>query len=195
MGCSSSRKRWACRARDPAGTFPSTRPIATLPTACVGGADPSLIISPCTGQRFRNYRNWRVECYAQVADYARERYGARVVLTGGSTAIEKAYGRDIERLSKSPPTNLIGQTSLKQLLAVLARASVVLCPDSGPAHMATAVQDAGGRAIRDVESVSHGPVCEPTPRRRQIPRSGREESSAAQSRSCAGASACGTLTR
>ena len=106
----------------------------------LGGAQPSLIISPCTGQRFRNYRNWRVECYAQVADYARERYGARVVLTGGSTAIEQAYGRDIERLSKSPPTNLIGQTSLKQLLAVLARGSVVLCPDSGPAHMATAVK-------------------------------------------------------
>jgi heptosyltransferase I len=104
------------------------------------GADPSLIISPCTGQRFRNYRNWRVECYAQVADYARQRYGARVVLTGGSTAIENAYGHDIERLSKSSLTNLIGQTSLKQLLAVLARASVVLCPDSGPAHMATAVQ-------------------------------------------------------
>ena len=106
----------------------------------LGDAQPSLIISPCTGQRFRNFRNWRVECYAQVADYARERYGARVVLTGGSTAIEKAYGRDIERLSKSPPTNLIGQTSLKQLLALLARATVVLCPDSGPAHMATAVQ-------------------------------------------------------
>lgn len=106
----------------------------------LGDAQPSLIISPCTGQRFRNFRNWRVECYAQVVDHAREHYGARVVLTGGSTAIEKAYGRDIERLSKSPPTNLIGQTSLKQLLAVLARATVVLCPDSGPAHMATAVQ-------------------------------------------------------
>ena len=28
---------------------------------------------------------------------------------------------------------------MKQLLAILARATVVLCPDSGPAHMATAV--------------------------------------------------------
>jgi heptosyltransferase I len=35
---------------------------------------------------------------------------------------------------------LIGQTSLKQLLAILQRATVVLCPDSGPAHMATAVR-------------------------------------------------------
>lgn len=101
---------------------------------------PSLIISPCTGQRFRNYRNWRVECYAQVADYAHSRYGARILLTGGSTAIEQSYGRGIMDLCKSQPTNLIGRTSLKQLLALLQRASVVLCPDSGPAHMATAVR-------------------------------------------------------
>jgi len=101
---------------------------------------PTLVISPCTGQRFRNYRNWRVDWYAEIADYAVERFGAQVLLTGGTTAIEQSYGRDITRLSKSAPQNLIGQTNLKQLLAILQRSSVVLCPDSGPAHMATAVR-------------------------------------------------------
>ncbi len=100
---------------------------------------PTLVISPCTGQRFRNYRNWRVESYAEVADYAATRFGARVLLTGGNTAIEASYGRDIAQLAKCQPTNLIGKTTLKQLVAILQRASVVLCPDSGPAHMATAV--------------------------------------------------------
>ncbi len=100
---------------------------------------PTLVISPCTGQRFRNYRNWRVESYAEVADYAAQRYGAQVLVTGGSTAVEHRYGRDIAAFAKSQPTNLIGKTTLKQLVALLARASVVLCPDSGPAHMATAV--------------------------------------------------------
>jgi heptosyltransferase I len=100
---------------------------------------PTLVISPCTGQRFRNYRNWRVESYAEVADYAAERYGAQVLVTGGSTAIEQSYGRDIAAMAKSCPTNLIGKTTLKQLVALLQRASVVLCPDSGPAHLATAV--------------------------------------------------------
>jgi len=100
---------------------------------------PTLVISPCTGQRFRNYRNWRVDWYAEIADYAAKRYGARVLLTGGNTAIEQTYGREITALAKSQPHNLIGKTSLKQLLAILERASVVLCPDSGPAHMATAV--------------------------------------------------------
>ena len=100
---------------------------------------PTLVISPCTGQKFRNYRNWRVDWYAEIADYAAERYGAQVLLTGGTTAIEQSYGQDIVRICKSTPRNLIGQTTLKQLLAILQRASVVLCPDSGPAHMATAV--------------------------------------------------------
>lgn len=106
----------------------------------IDGSRPTLVISPCTGQRFRNYRNWRVECYAEIADYAAEKYGANVVLTGGSTAIEQTYGRAIASLAKAAPKNLIGQTTLKQLLAILERASVVLCPDSGPAHMATAVR-------------------------------------------------------
>ena len=100
---------------------------------------PTLVISPCTGQRFRNYRNWRVESYAEITDHAARRYGAQVLLTGGSTAIEQTYGREITAMAKVPPQNLIGKTSLKQLLAILGRASVVLCPDSGPAHMATAV--------------------------------------------------------
>jgi heptosyltransferase I len=100
---------------------------------------PTLVISPCTGQRFRNYRNWRVDWYAKIADHAAERYGAEVLLTGGTTAIEQSYGRDITAACQSKPKNLIGQTNLKQLLAILKRSSVVLCPDSGPAHMATAV--------------------------------------------------------
>jgi heptosyltransferase I len=99
----------------------------------------TLVISPCTGQRFRNYRNWRADWYAEVADYAATRYGAHVLVTGGSTPIEQTYGREIAAAARFQTQNLIGKTTLKQLLAILARASVVLCPDSGPAHMATAV--------------------------------------------------------
>jgi heptosyltransferase I len=97
------------------------------------------VISPVTGQRFRNYRNWQAERYARVADYAHRRYGASVLLTGGATEAERRYGREIAAQSVSRPNDLIGRTSLKQLLAILKRATVLLCPDSGPAHMATAV--------------------------------------------------------
>jgi heptosyltransferase I len=100
---------------------------------------PTLVISPCTGQRFRNYRNWRADWYAEVADYTATRYGAHVLVTGGNTPIEQTYGQQITSAARFQTRNMIGKTTLKQLLAILARASVVLCPDSGPAHMATAV--------------------------------------------------------
>jgi heptosyltransferase I len=97
----------------------------------------TLVISPCTGQRFRNYRNWRADWYAEIADYAATRYGAHVLVTGGNTPIEQSYAREIAAAARFQTQNLIGKTTLKQLLAILKRASVVLCPDSGPAHMAT----------------------------------------------------------
>jgi heptosyltransferase I len=36
--------------------------------------------------------------------------------------------------------NLIGRTRLKELFAIIEAADLVICPDSGPAHMATAAR-------------------------------------------------------
>ncbi|NOR52234.1 MAG: glycosyl transferase [Gammaproteobacteria bacterium] len=95
-----------------------------------------LIISPCSSM---DYRNWLPERYAAVANYASEQLGYRVVLTGGNSPIEHQYASEITEAMQSTPINLIGKSSLKELLAVLKRADVLLAPDSGPAHLATAV--------------------------------------------------------
>lgn len=100
---------------------------------------PSLVISPCSSQRFRNFRNWSAERYAAVADYAAEHHGARVILTGGPTDLEHEYGRAIRGHMRSDAVDLVGRTTLKQLAAVLERASVLVGPDSGPVHIANAV--------------------------------------------------------
>lgn len=98
-----------------------------------------LLISPCSSDRRNNFRNWSAENYATVADEAVRR-GMRVILTGGGTERERQYGDDIARLMRAGrPLDLIGKTSLKQLLALLKRADVLISPDSGPAHMATTV--------------------------------------------------------
>ena len=65
------------------------------------------------------------------------RHDARVVLTGGPSAKEKTYGAALSDGSRAD--NLVGQSSLKQLAALIAAADLVICPDSGPAHMATAL--------------------------------------------------------
>jgi len=97
---------------------------------------PYIIISPCSSMP---YRNWSVTGYAAAADYIAKHYALPVVLTGGTTEIEKQYGKNITALCKHKPVNLIGQTNLKQLLAIIKNARGVIAPDSGPAHMATAV--------------------------------------------------------
>jgi heptosyltransferase I len=104
----------------------------------LAGGGPLCVISPCSSQRFRNYRNWSVANYVAVARYLLENHGARIVLTGGPTALETGYAAAINAGLGGIATNLVGQTNLKQLFAVLQAADLLICPDSGPAHMATA---------------------------------------------------------
>ena len=99
----------------------------------------TLIISPCSTSRLRNWRNWSAERYAAVADHAVETHDMRVILTGGSTRLEERYGEEISRIANHRPTNLIGKTGLKELLALLDAAHVLIAPDSGPVHMAATV--------------------------------------------------------
>lgn len=100
------------------------------------GAQPTMIISPAST---RPARAWRAEHYAAVADYAIERLGLRVALCGGRAPEEQAFGATIPRYMRNAPINLIGKDTLKQLLALLERADVLLSPDSGPVHLATSV--------------------------------------------------------
>jgi heptosyltransferase I len=101
------------------------------------GDGPLVVISPCSSQRARNFRNWRVANYAAVIEHLETRHGARVVLTGGPSDLERRYGRRLAE--NSGAIDLAGQTTLKQLAALIAAADLVVCPDSGPAHMATAL--------------------------------------------------------
>lgn len=100
---------------------------------------PALLISPCSSQRLRNFRNWPVENYVAVARHAQQHHAARIVVTGGPSELEKHYGEAICEQLGEDAINLVGGTTLKELLALIERADLVLCPDSGPAHMATAV--------------------------------------------------------
>ena len=97
---------------------------------------PLVVISPCSSQRARNYRNWDVRNYAATIEHLESQYDARIVLTGGPSELELEYGAALA--ADSDARNLMGQSSLKQLAALIQAADLVICPDSGPAHLATA---------------------------------------------------------
>ena len=62
-----------------------------------------------------------------------------MLLCGGPSDFERDFGARIAVAAGVPVKNLIGTDTLPQLLALLVRATVLLTPDSGPAHMATMV--------------------------------------------------------
>ncbi len=105
-------------------------------TAIPDATRRTLVVSPCSSHPVRN---WRPERYAAVADHAVARHGMEVLLCGGPSALERRYGAEIGAAMRQPFRNLIGQDTLVQFLATLQRATALLTPDSGPAHMATAV--------------------------------------------------------
>lgn len=102
----------------------------------VPDAQPTLVISPCSSHA---RRNWLAARYAAVADHAVRRHGMRVILAGGPSPLEREAGAAIEAAAHEPLVNQIGRDTLPQLLALLGRATALVCPDSGPAHVATMV--------------------------------------------------------
>ncbi len=88
----------------------------------------TLIVSPCSRW---SARNWRSERYAALIDHAVRRHGLQVLLCGGPGDEERRMGAAIEAAVQVPVRNIIGTDTLVQLLALLARATVLLSPDLG----------------------------------------------------------------
>ena len=97
--------------------------------------EPTLLVSPCSSH---SLRNWAPERYAAVADHAASK-GWRIALCGGRSELERRTGDAILAAMQAPALDLIGKDTMKRLLALLERATLVLSPDSGPAHMANAM--------------------------------------------------------
>ncbi|MPY25317.1 glycosyltransferase family 9 protein [Shewanella sp. YLB-07] len=98
----------------------------------IPGGDKTLVICAAASKA---ERNWLPERYAAVAEHAISQ-GFRVILCGGPVPLELELAKRIEQACAVPLENQVGKTSLTQLLAVLKQASIVLAPDTGPAHMA-----------------------------------------------------------
>ncbi len=98
------------------------------------GPGSCLAVNP--GAAYGSAKRWFPERFAAVADTLAQEHGLKVVLTGGPG--EGEIGRDIAAAMRSPVLNLIGRTSVRQLMAVLSLCRLVVTNDSGPMHVAAA---------------------------------------------------------
>jgi lipopolysaccharide heptosyltransferase I len=80
---------------------------------------------------------WSAPRFAALADALAEHLDAEVVLAGGRD--ERPRASRIARLARRPVRDLVGATKLRELMALLERADVVVSADSGPLHLAVAL--------------------------------------------------------
>lgn len=100
------------------------------------GLQPGTFACIHPGARGRA-RRWDPACFAAVAD-ALVPLGLDVVLTG--TTDEKPVVRAVaDAMHRRAPLDLAGRTSLGSLAALLTRARIVICNDTGVSHLAAAL--------------------------------------------------------
>lgn len=81
-------------------------------------------------------RNWIFERYAEVIYTAVSKWQAGIVLTGGKSQAEQNFCARLAAIAPDHSLNLCGQTTPKQLAAVLAQVNALVAPDTGPVHLA-----------------------------------------------------------
>ncbi len=101
----------------------------------LGAAGKQILICPAASKA---YKNWTVQGYAGIAQYALKQ-GYQVSLIGSPAKQEMALCEQVNAACQGQLNNLCGKTSLAQLWALISQADLVISPDTGPAHMAVAV--------------------------------------------------------
>lgn len=83
-------------------------------------------------------KNWAPERYAPVIDALEEKYGLRAILVGGPSPIETDAAARIIEACHVKPINALGN-DIRKLIYLLDGASLVISPDTGPLHIARAL--------------------------------------------------------
>ncbi len=122
----------------------------------VSKAKPIFCIHPGTGT---DVKHWTEEGWAQAADILTEQLDAQVVFTGSDK--ELALVQRIAGRMKQAAIIMAGDTRVGQLAALFQRAKVVLGPDSGPLHLAAAVQAPTVTLFGPADPIEFGPWGSP----------------------------------
>lgn len=92
------------------------------------------------GATYGSAKRWFPTRFAEVASGLVQDHGARILLVGGPG--EASIGREIEEAVQAPRTevlNMVGRTTVRQLVALLSRCRLLITNDSGPMHVAAAL--------------------------------------------------------
>ncbi len=117
------------------GLAPTPEERATARALVAAGEGPLVGLVVATS---KPEKNWAPERYAELATRLRAERGARCVLLGDTTAIERAAADAILARTAAAPLDALGR-GLRVTLGLLDACDVVVSPDTGPFHIAVAM--------------------------------------------------------
>ncbi len=95
-------------------------------------------IAPIVVATSKPEKDWLPERWAETADTLYHEFGLQPVLVGGQSPRELAAERIILERARAPVVSALG-SGLRNLVGILDSAALVLSPDTGPLHMAIAL--------------------------------------------------------
>ncbi len=104
----------------------------------------------------RDDKEWPAERYAALADRLHDGLGARVALVGGRSEREETAAATILSRAVHPPTDLLAR-DMRRLVALLDAVDVLVSPDTGPLHLARALDTPVVGLYGATDPARHGP--------------------------------------
>lgn len=96
------------------------------------------LIALNTGATNSRAKCWPTVQYAALADQLHERFAAQIILIGAASEREHA-AQVIAQMQRQGALNLAGETTMSELIGVLAQSDLLITNDTGPAHVAAAL--------------------------------------------------------
>ncbi|MBU4376335.1 MAG: lipopolysaccharide heptosyltransferase II [Candidatus Omnitrophica bacterium] len=82
-------------------------------------------------------KRWPVEHFSLLGDRLREKYGVKIVISGGRK--DEKLAEEISKAMRHKTVSLCGRTAIREMAAIFERAKLVISGDSGPMHISVSM--------------------------------------------------------
>jgi len=110
-------------------------------------------------------KRWPAEFFARLADEIKTKLKIGVVIIGTDNGTrnpdnDRVVADKILSLSKTRPVDLVGKTNIRQLAYIISRCKALVTNDSGPMHIASAMNTPTVAIFGPTDSVKYGPLAD-----------------------------------
>lgn len=119
---------------------------------------PLIILNP--GAFYGPSKRWPAAKFAELATLFQNRKAAEIIIVGSSDEFD--LGEQVASFMQKKPVNLMGKTTLRELLSLISQSALFITNDSGPMHMANALKVPVVAIFGPTDPKTTGPFQQPS---------------------------------